>query len=541
MALTPEEQVEMEMLEAQLPPETFGKWASHAAMTGLQSAAKAAGALRATTTGPMTAYALQKMTGKPVFDNASIADSINPTNLKQYPSNYELFKEAGVGNPELSDAIPGYADPGTNHPWWQPEKHGFFDPSAAGLLQLVSDPAMWLGAGEAGAAGNAAKNILAKNAYAAKSNLGKAVSKTADAIGSAAKAGGWATGAKPIAMGTEAGFRAMQKIPAVGQVVPDADTIFNPLSSLLRGGGKAMYGASVIPVEHEGQQFGKKAIAETLYDAGISSPGSLVDDAKRAADALIKERNGIFQQAESRGATVDINKALEKGFDRVKYLRSLGNKTADEIANDLERELNSVVTRHNGIPTIPGTPADHFSMPPSWEVPPVPGVPAMPYTPQKASDVKTFLTGTVGQNAQKPHLSTPVAKAGFKDAANGLREEIEASVARSLGDKYGKAVENLNEEAGKLLGTRNTQLALQQRADKEMLGLFGSGGANAVGSAADNIMTGSGSLSLGGRALRLLDPITMPSGYYMRKAGNLNLLDRPPYSPWGLLQRGEEK
>lgn len=572
MALTPEEQLELEELQAgggapPPPPERLGHQLGRYAMNTLQSAGKAADYLRSGTTGPLTGKAIEMLTGKPVFSTDELKGGVNPTNLNRFPTNSEMFERAGLVNPKLSDVVPGYADPGSQHPWYQPEKGGMLDPTAAGTLQVVSDPAMWLGAGEAGEAAD----VLAQANRAAASPLGKLNYWASDATKAAANAAGTVTGAKPTAAVVDAITQTLQKVPGAGGYIPDANTIFNPGSAVLRAGGKTLYNSMLLPVEHEGEAYGKSAVGDTLYKSGIASPLGLREKAQNAANALLGRRGQIFQEAADKGATVDMTKALEPGFAQVRYLRSLGNETADQVANELENELNSTLTRANGRPAIPGQPATpgvgytpvepgliptgefgqsvpglvpsgpvHYEIPPAQGVPGVPEVPAQPYTPQKASDLKSFLTDTVGNNGYKPNLSTPIAKRGFKNSAGGIKMAIEDSVGQALGPESQEAVADLNNEASKLLATQKAQTVVSHGADRAAYTPLEIGSPDAMQGSLGYMAGGPGGASAAIAARKLLETAgqlgTMPLGYGLRALGDTDIVDRlyphPKASPW---------
>lgn len=489
---------------------------------------KAAGTIRAATTGPLTGAILEKISGKPVFSAQDEINAFNPTNLKTFPSNSEMFKRAGISNPSLSDALPSlYAKPGSEHPWYQPEKGGWFDPTLAGALEVGTDPSMYLGAGETGAAAKAIR----------------ATSPTARAIDTLSMAK-YASPGKWVASGLE-------MVPGVDKV---ANTLANPLSAFTRGTGRTTYGATLRPVEHEGERLGKGDVVKAMKDAGVWQPFGIEGKTQAAADTLMDARSQLMQEAADKGATVNMRDALSPGYAEARRLRTLGQPEADRIADELERQLDHTVQISEGVPSTPGRPAqygtrevpiegkggtlmDEFGQEPltktetvqvAPEIPGSPGVPAQPYTPQRASDLKSFMTETLPRSTFNATLATPVGARGIRNAASGLKTGVENAVEKATGK--GADLQDLNKNLGALIGTKKSQMRVGMKADTDLDNIVRGTGMDAVVGGIAGGVSGSpmdaAKAILIKKAVRGVQLGTMPTGYVLQKLGEANVLDR---------------
>lgn len=349
----------------------------------LGTLAKVSGTLRALTTGPLTGLALEAATGKKAFDLNDIKNAFDPTNLKMFPSNQEMMDRVNVHNPALSDAAPNvFADKNTEHPWYQPEKGGLLDFTAGGALQTVSDPAMYLGGGEAGAAAKALEEA-------------STASKLAKTAAKPIQAAGWVTGAKPIAKAVEAVgdplLAPISKIPLARSVLPvNTNEAINPLSMLTRATGNSLYGATIRPAEHEGERFGKDNVREALMKAGVWNPFTMSDKTREATNVLTGARGKLFQEAADAGARVDARAALAPGYAKVSALRALPSEMAQREADALQEELDGVLLRSEGTPARP--PQGEPTIDKPWEMPENLGPDTPIYRGKTAEGEKGFWT-----------------------------------------------------------------------------------------------------------------------------------------------------
>jgi hypothetical protein len=488
----------------------------------LTALGKAAGSLRALTTGPATGYAIEKLTGKDVFSADDVANAVNPTNLKTFPTNAEMLSRAGVRNPQLSEVLPGYAEKGKGAHWYTPEKGGLLDPSLGGALEVVSDPAMWLGGGEVGAA---AKTL----AEASKT------AKVTNALAMPARVAGNVTLARPIAKGIE-------MVPGLG---PAASVITNPISQVTRLAGKSLYGSTMRPVEHQGELVGKKNVVEAMQKAGVVQPFGMENKTQRAADILMNARKKIYQEtAAAGGGTMNMREALAPGYTEVDRLRSTGSKIDEGIADALQEELDYVVDSARGRAAIPPTLErrsttssllDETGNPiTKTEVvqvaPGVPAIPARPYSPERASSLKSSWTQGLPGSTYKPALSTPKAARGLRDAAGGVKEGIEGQVNKFHPTATGADVEDINQTIGSLIGTKPGQMRVSQKADRELDNVIRGTGMDAVVGGGVGGVTGDPLSILKAllikKGIRTMQLGTMPTGYAVQKLGESNILDR---------------
>lgn len=536
MALTPEEQIEMESLQAGGPSggpaEPFSDTAKRVTGNTFGVLGKLADALRANTTGPLTGSILEGLSGKKVYSGQDVANADTPVdlktmspNLKTFPSNSQMFARAGIKNPSLSDALPSlYAKPGSQHPMYQPEKGGMLDPSAAGALQVATDPASWLGGEATSATGTALRD-------AAQSTAGPISKAFSMAMG-------------PVTAGRTA---VADTLGPAGQVL---GAVTNPLSALTKLVGKSIYGANLEKVEHEGQLYGKEGIQDTFYRAGVKTPGQLAPKGQAAADALEKTRGTLFDQAANEGATVPMGPAMQPGMAKVARLRATGLPSDAAAADALEHELSGPLAQERGVPPTPGTPAgqpttstvqsslvDEYGQPFEQSVvtpgtpgtPGSPGVAPRPYTPQAASDLKSSMTKSLTNQAYKVGGKVAPDAEGVKAAAGGLREGIEDSVGQALGPQAGADVSELNQNLGNILGTQKAQASTEYGWKKLLNKTVRMTGADAVtagiGTAAGGPLGGLTALGLK-KLLQTSDVTSMPVGYGLRSLGDSNLADR---------------
>lgn len=112
---------------------------------------------------------IDKYTGAPMragLYDAQAGNNPIPAALKQFgqdpeqaPTGKQIVMRAGITDDKshLSDALPIYADKGSQHPWYQPEKGGMLDPTPAGAagvaMDVAANPLNFVGpAGEAASA-----------------------------------------------------------------------------------------------------------------------------------------------------------------------------------------------------------------------------------------------------------------------------------------------------------------------------------------------------------------------------------------------------
>lgn len=457
----------------------------------LSALGKAAGALRATTTGPLTGEAIQALTGKKVYSNDDIANAVNPTNLKQFPSNSEMMARAGMSNPSLSDVVPGYAKPGSK--WYLPEKGGMLDPSLGGAAQAITDPSMYLGMGEA--------------ALAAKG------------------------------------------LPMAAKTVGMVDSVANPLSLLTKKLGKVAYESPLLPLEQQAARKGKDSVAQTLYEGKVTNPRNLPADAQGVVDNLMDQRDQILNQAGQAGGVASMETAVAPLKAKIAAIRATQDPAQQAIADKMQARLDEYLAVEKGTPGAPGSPArtETVSSPildangqpytSTVDIPASPGAPGVApkaVTPLEASGYKTSIYKTqpkthynmAGQSDLESELDGLLAKGQL----NASQDAVEGSLGKLQADK----VRELNQKAGGLLSTQGAQTTIAERAGRQAKALTEVSPADVItamaGGAAGN---GSGHTLegiVGAVALKklasALNQSSMPIGYYTRKLGGSTALDR---------------
>lgn len=503
MALTPEEQVEMEELQAgsggtsEPPISNPAQDLINAGKTGVGVLQKLSGALRAGSSGPATRSILESLSGKKlkVPPHAGLG-----MDLQTYPSNDELFKQAGYRNPLLSDLVnkiaPVYAEKGSQHSSWQPEKEGFFDPGVAGVIQTATDPAMYTG--------------LAEGALAAKG------------------------------------------IPWAAKAMGLVDKVANPLSMVARGTGKMAYDSALLPLEQQGVRKGKDAIAETLYQGGVKSPFGLQGKAQKVVDQLELQRNAILGKAGAAGGVSSMEEAMAPLKARIAEIRAKADPLSQPAADKLEAKMNKYLANERDTPAVPPTPRETTLVDsPIWDTtenkpfqtekvvnPGSPGSPAVPgkkYSPLEGSDMKSSVYNSQPISHFNEAAPSEIEQSLNDTLSGGLRSASQSAVDRSLGPKAAASVGTLNKKMGGVISTKTAQNTISERAGRKadqlilpspadiMTGVMGAGMGWGTGVSPAKMAA----LALiAKKATNVLDVSRMPLGYATRKVGDSRALDR---------------
>lgn len=480
------------------------------------------------------------ITGKKLYSTQELYDAINPTTTRRFPDSAELLKRAGVPKgAQLSDVVPSlYAKPGSMHPAWQPEVGGAADPSVRGVAgfagDIATDPLSWLSMGGAGAA----KEIAGQSA--SKIALEQAAREAAGPIGRAANAVGDV--AAPVGELLSMPGQVAAKLPGGAA----ATAVAQAPSALLSQVGKKLYKSVIRPVEHQGERFGKQAVSDTFYDAGIKSPFGIPSKAAEATDTVMNARDALLQKAGEAGGVSSMEAATNTARQKIAEIRASGDPEAARIADAMEGRLNEYVALEKETPAIPATPAgpsstsqvatgllDESGKPISREVtipgtPAQPGAPAIPgkaVTPAESSAYKTSLYDSLPQGAFAEASRTNLGARLKKALANGMKQETEAATGRALGPKAAEDLTDLNDAAGKLLATRRAQESVALKAGKEADKLHHLGLSDmvmgGVGAGVNKEHSASGLLMglLANKVRQGAQLLTMPTGYGLRKLG----------------------
>lgn len=447
-----------------------------AGSTALQAGGKLLDVPRALVGGPLTAEALQKLTGKQAANWEEWGNGLNPTNLQRFPSSNEMMKRVGIPEgAKLSDYANIYAPKGS--PWYMPEKGGALDPTLRGAggfgVDVATDPLTYLSLGASAAAKAAAKQRVSVQVAEelARQNAGP-LGKVTQAAGRGVENIGDVATALPQAL-TEGVDKS-----ALG---PAAISMANAPSKLVQWAGKKLYQGPVLGVEHEGAKYGKEGVANTLFDLGITSPKNLTEKTGEATTALMNARNKILEQAGQKGAVVPMSEATGKARQAVSDLRQIQDKDAHALADQLEAKLNEYHTTEAGVPAGPATteqvPTGKYTdyMEPITEAKVTPGAPGIapkPYTPSAATKLKTYLYNDLPTNIWGPGGANTPQDAIRKKLASGLKEGTENAIER-VSPGQGATLAELNDEAGKLLSTQKSQAAAERQYDRLLSGPTG--------------------------------------------------------------------
>lgn len=486
----------------------------------------------------------------------------NPTNLESAPGLPEMAEKRFPNHPlfSASDIAPSlFTQKGKERGTLTMDKGGRFDITGRGLiagaLQMATDLDNYIGIGEEGAAakvlGAAAResktalNALKDAWLAAKE--GRPVATVGSMVKAGARAATSMAGAATNPIGKfvtprlegnavyEIGKRLNQSLPAKAIGV-----VTNPLSKLLAiPAGKTLYGNPLLPIEQQGEKFGKTNIPETLYQAGVTNPFGLPEKAQRAMyDLGVAGEQKYLVPATEAGVTANMN--LPGTRAEVARLKALGDTegSGSRIAHEMESRADAWVARHEGTPATPDIPGE----PAHWnedatvltrETPVIPGKPAIeaqPYTPMEISNLKSHLYAEGAANKYSQDAKTALSSEGAKTMAHDLRKEEQRLVDEALGPGKGtKELADINSAYGGLASTQAGQRFVKNRSERQVgqlgeispadviTGLLGESIAGHVG--------GAGAILLK-KIVGVSRPVTMPIGYALRKLGETRVLDR---------------
>lgn len=551
--------------------------------------------------GPALASALEMLTGKNVRHRGSEDwDPLNPTNLKMYPSSAELYERAGVPEgAKMSDYVGGYGEP-EKSPWYQPEKGGMLDFTLRGAggfgTDVAIDPLTYVSFGAASAGKTALKESAAKLAL----NAAKPKPSMLMRMGS-----GMARPAEILGERLAPAINALKETRA-GRAAVSAATA---PSRAVKNVGERMYNSVLLPVEHEGAKFGKKEVAETIYNAGIKTPFGLRGKAQDATNVLMEARDQILKEATRMGAEIDMPTAMKYAEEHVAKMaqtahpeQMLPGGAVDKLRQRIQTHMGSAAKEsedvlrelpftemERGIQQVPRPEVPVYHAPteatgdlmqnevirradakgkPIVNTKPLKKMPGEVLLNDAADMIDSLPVGMESQLTEKlaPRIATVLDKtdripgptpiqgskwktsaannagdaafndlaksaegAGFEKAmAKGYREEVENSVARSLGPKAGADVAELNAEAGKLIATKKAQAKVSNHMERVK-----NAGSSVTGT--DSVLGALGTLAHGdiGGGLtamglkKTLDAIRlgyMPIGYGLKKAGEGSVL-----------------
>lgn len=503
--------------QASAPPQGFLSRAGALGSQGLSAAAKALDVARGTTTGPLLGAALELATGKPVYTAEDWKNAMNPTNLKKFPTSAEMMDRAGIpAGAELSDYAPIYADPGTRHPWYQPEKGGALDPTVRGAggmgVDAAIDPLTYLTWGGAAATKKAAAESATRMAMGTAPEAGaatQALAKLADLPGAAAA-------------------------DAAGSLVT------GPANWL----GNRMQSSTLIPIEHEGAKYGKEAVGDTLYKSGIMNQFDLRNKVAGATDQIMDARNALLERAGQQGGQSSMIAATQPVQDELTRLIAQRDPGKAGIIQALQDKIESYRALERPTPAVPdtvlpptsrtadtgfvdaaGNPITRSEQVPGGVVPGSPEIPGIPVTPAQSSAYKTTLYDNLPVGHYSDAVKTKLGANLNSQLASGLKTETEDAVGRALGPDSADALRELNTDAGNLLSTRKGQIRAENLADRQQAALTSAKWGDMMAEGAlHNILgiPGSGfALKKGLDAARLG---SMTGGYALRKLGDSSVV-----------------
>ncbi len=432
--------------------------------------AKALDVGRGALTAPALAALLGGVTGKDVYRAKEHLQAINPTNLTTYPSASEIYERAGVPEgAKLSDYLSMYKPKGEAS-WYQPEKGGPLDFTLRGAGGLGTDVAI---------------DPLTYMTFGAEPGI---------------KTGLKVIGEK-LAQGEAKGL-------GMTELKQGLQNLLQKPSEATAGLGKRLYRGGILPAEFEGAKYGKSDVGDTFYRMGIKTPFGLGEKAQKATQGLLEERGNLFKTAAEKGGQVDIDKALAPAIQKIQEIRSSPNLENQWIADELEKKVNEYKSITKGTPAEPaiGQAAK----------------PGMTISPQEGSDIKSALYNQTPNAAWNEMLKTPQGAKVIAPLSTGFKTEAEQSVQRALGGDSAERILKINEDIGKLIGTKGGQRAIEKQAERSghaITSLAPSGTESIIGAMLHENPAEALKAILLKRAGQGLQLSTMPVGYGLRKAG----------------------
>jgi len=548
--------------EDNFTPSNHQEGLKHLALQGLAALGKSADTLRGTTTGPLIGSLLEAYSGKKVYDKGEVGGAINPTNLETFPTVSTMMERAGIANPALSDAIPGiYADPKKENPWWKMEKGGRLDPTVGGAINIASDPAMYVGLGELGAA----EKVLRASRVGAGNLATRAAKLAVKPAVIAGKAVGYGSGAKLVGSVAEKGIQGLAKLPVVGKTAATvARTAINPLGMGMNAVGKYFYGSPLLPVIQQGEEMGKRGISDDLFSGGAISPIGLNAKAQTMLGPLHQAAEGIRQAAGA--AEGDLPRILAAG--RAKAAQLASSKAPGDIADaqSILREMDQLEANYSGKPAIPGVDAVEEVAPTIGQVPvsrgptkeiqglrgdvagvprtelgivnpgvrgraAVPEVPAVPRTrvtmPQ-LNKLKQYFNRDVNQSRWKVGAPAGASEMEASKELGRLARQEEINIAEATLGK-GADYADINRAYGGLKSARTGMNTVGRQGERNL---------HSIGTPTgwDSLLYSAGMAGGGhnaGLASVLANKLgyisrfgTMPTGYGLRRFGETGLVDR---------------
>lgn len=393
MALTPQEQLEMEGIQGSLSPTEKDEMASlqkdlghpvvDAAVGGLEHGIKGldymGGAVR-------TAAANALGVSKP----GETLDALNPLSKNVAPSSSELMRRLGVPEgAKLSDYLHIFADPhDQGNAWYRPVKGGMLDPSIRGTigtgLDIASDPLTYLSMGTTGA-----EKALAKEAVEAttRGNLNRTMSDRLASVVEAMKS--------------------------------RANPVVRPASNAMDYVGGRMYRDAMMPLDKEMVEAGKPLLSPRLMDEGATGGWQSIDQ------HMLDQNSEFKDQAKAIASKMD---ALDpSGIDMTgafpKAQSSLAQLNGRPVLAPVQQAMGDMIMEHQALGNVPRS---------------------------HAVQLKSDLYSTLPQSSFDMAARTPPGAGVRMKMANDLKTAVERGGTPEL-DSLGSQLKGVNEMWGQNL------------------------------------------------------------------------------------------
>lgn len=287
-------------MEEMDPPFEGGSSFDELLKFGLQALDYGSGVTRAGVMGG--ASALANGDGKQFVQD--MKDAINPFDGKPAPGTKEYRQRNGLDGEWAKNALsdlPGgknvFADPKSNHPWWQPEQGGALDVTAGGAVDFTGDavvsPSALIGLSRAGL------KAMEKSAgaVALRDRLAQSAPKFANVITSPEFAASRMT-AREMKAAERLAERAARNKTTLGTIGDLAWQGFkDPLEGIIGGASNRLYKSAFKEADKAALDAGAPAVSKVMMDDGFF--GTARGAAKRAEgiqDAITAEQELVKRQ-----------------------------------------------------------------------------------------------------------------------------------------------------------------------------------------------------------------------------------------------------
>lgn len=255
-------------------------------------------------------------------------------------------------------------------------------------------------------------------------------------------------------------------LPIVGKITGRGtlgmmnDVATDPLMALgpgavgesVEGRGAKLYKSGVKNLDAEGIKYGKEPVSDVLRKNKVwGSASSIQQQIDDLADKLLEQKRGIMKDATDKGATVDMQTAVNRAQDFVDEMRADGHPMMGNAIDELQAQIDKYKATGKRPADITGA-----------------GAQSGP-TPTQVNSWTASNNGVIPDAAYK-QLASSGKGYGFEKALNGgLRDANVEAVQHTIPGRVPELLET-NDDLGRLLTSKDR--ALQDAAVAEKKAFF---------------------------------------------------------------------